>query len=145
MFLNTEKSVEKDKECSKEWLVNTDPGPSSYLLTFITHTDMELCKWKAYKHETLTLYNTILTLTLYHTIPTFNDSKEEGFRKHFGKRKNTSNKHFFPFPIMFCTVPKTSYNLSVAFILLSVSSLNLDWSNILLFGKVLNNVEEESF
>ena len=37
-------------------------------------------------------------LTLYHTIPTFNDPKEEAFGKHCGKRRNDGNQHFLLFP-----------------------------------------------
>ena len=39
---------------------------------------------------------------------------------------------------MFSSIPKTNFNCLVAFILLSASSLNLDWSKILLFGKELS-------
>ena len=36
--------------------------------------------------------------TLYYTILTFNDPKEEGFGKHYGKEENAGNRHFLLFP-----------------------------------------------
>ena len=37
-------------------------------------------------------------LTLYHTIPTFNNPKEKGSGKHYGKKgENAGNQHFILF------------------------------------------------
>ena len=43
------------------------------------------------------------TLTLYHTIPTFNDPKEEGFGKHCGERRKCWYPAFSSFPTVFST------------------------------------------
>ena len=48
-------------------------------------------------------------LTLYHTIPTFNDLNREAFRKHCGERRKCCLPAFSPFPTMFSTLPKTSF------------------------------------
>ena len=46
-------------------------------------------------------------LTLYHTIPTFNDPKEEGTGKHWGgKGENAGNQHFLLFPSMFSALSR---------------------------------------
>ena len=46
--------------------------------------------------------------TLYHTIPTFNDPKEEAFRKYSRKGENAGNQHFLLFPQCFLPFPKQS-------------------------------------
>ena len=78
-------------------------------------------------------------LTLYHTIPTFNDPGNEAFWKHCRKRRKCWWPAFSPFPTMFSTLPKRNFNFSVAFILLSARSFNLDQSKNLSFGKELTN------
>ena len=45
-------------------------------------------------------------LSLHHTIPTFNNHEEGGFRKHFGKGENAGNQHFLLFPKMFLPFQK---------------------------------------
>ena len=56
------------------------------------------------RHGQLGIMHHRHALTLYHTIPTFNDPKEEGFGKHRGKRRkcllkgeNADNQHFLLF------------------------------------------------
>ena len=50
-------------------------------------------------------------LTLYHTIPTFNDPKEETLENTVGKGENAGNQHFLLFPQCFPTYhrEKSSY------------------------------------
>ena len=75
-------------------------------------------------------------LTLFHTIPTYNDLEKEAFYENIvAKGENTSNQHFSPFLTMFSTLPRTNFNVTVAFILLSANSFNFDQSKILLSGK----------
>ena len=50
---------------------------------------------------------------------------------------------FSLFVLMFSTLPKTNFNFSVTFIVLSANTFNLDQSKILLFGKGLNLKAEE--
>ena len=72
-----------------------------------------------------------LTLTLYHTIPTFNKpekKKKKAFENIAGKGENAGNQHFLLFPQCFLFIPE---RISVTF--------NLKQSQILLFGKELNN------
>ena len=40
-------------------------------------------------------------LTLYHTIPTFDNPKEEGFGNTVGKQENAGKQHFVLFPQCF--------------------------------------------
>ena len=42
---------------------------------------------------------TLSYLTLYHTIPAFNDPKEEDFGKHCGKGKNVDKQPLLLFPV----------------------------------------------
>ena len=53
----------------------------------------------------LYLLNNSLPLShnIYHTIPTFNDPKEENFGKHCGKRRKCWSPAFSPFPTVFST------------------------------------------
>ena len=43
---------------------------------------------------------------LYHTIPTFNDSKKEGFENPMGKGEHAGNQHFLLFPQCFLLYQK---------------------------------------
>ena len=43
-------------------------------------------------------------LTLSHTIPTFNDPKEEALENTVGKGENAGNQHFSPFTTVFSTL-----------------------------------------
>ena len=65
-------------------------------------------------------------LTPYHTIPTYSDFEKETFLKHFGKRRKCCKQAFSPFPKMLSTIPKTNFNFSVTFFLLSANAFNLD-------------------
>ena len=61
--------------------------------------------------------------------------KEKTFENIVEKGENAVS----PFPTMFSTLPKTSFNFSFKFILSSANAFNLDQSKILLCGKELNN------
>ena len=82
--------------------------------------------------------------------------REKAFENIVGKRENAGNPVFSPFPTMLSkpslsgssilsfsyndsTFPKTSYNFSFKFILLSANVCILDMSEILSFGKELEN------
>ena len=52
-------------------------------------------------------------LTLYHTIPTFNDPKEEDFGKHCGKRRKCWSPAFSSFPTVFSALSQRE-NVSLA-------------------------------
>ena len=74
-------------------------------------------------------------LTLYQVITTFNNPKEGGFWKYFGKKgENAGNQHFLLFPK--CFLP-FNFNSLVTFILSSANAFNLDQSEIKLFGTEL--------
>ena len=76
-------------------------------------------------------------LTLYHTIPTFNDPKEEAFGKHCGKRRKCWQPAFSPFPTVFSNLSKREIIICTTSNLLSASAFNLDEPKILSFGKEL--------
>ena len=46
---------------------------------------------------------------------------------------------------MFFTLPKTTFNISVTFVLLSANAFNLDQSKILMFGKELMTLRKIAF
>ena len=54
-----------------------------------------------------------------------------------GKEENTGHQHFLLFSTMMSTLPKTSFNFFVKFILSSENAFNLDKTKILSFGKEL--------
>ena len=58
-------------------------------------------------------------LTLYHASPTFNDPRNEGVWKHYGKRRKCCSPAFSPFPTMFSTRPGTNFNFWVPLFLSS--------------------------
>ena len=64
------------------------------------------------------------------------------FENILGKGENAGNQHFLLFPPCFLPFPKTNFNFSFTFILLSANALNLDKSKIFSFGKELkdNNI-----
>ena len=72
-----------------------------------------------------------------HIIPTFNDPKEEGFRKLRGKRRNAGNQIFFLFPQCFLLYQKKNLSFLATFYLSSANSFNLVMSKSLSFGKGL--------
>ena len=76
-------------------------------------------------------------LTHYRTIPTFNTSGKESFRKQCGKRRKCWCTAFSPFPTMFSTLPKMYFKFSITFILLSANAFNLEQSKILSSGNGL--------
>ena len=77
MLLNIEKSGEKDKECSKEWLVNTDPTVSS-------SPNYKTLDWSTFN----SLPN---NQDFYMTL------KKKYFENLFGKGENAGNQHFLIF------------------------------------------------
>ena len=64
---------------------------------------------------------------------------KEALEKILGKEENACNQLFLLFPKSFLPFPKQVSFFLVAFIFPSASSLNLDRSKILLFGKELNH------
>ena len=77
--------------------------------------------------------------TLYHTIRLSTQLRKEAFENILGKGENAGYQHFLLFLKCFLPFPKQISNFSVASILLSESSLKLDWSKISLFGKKLES------
>ena len=70
--------------------------------------------------------------------------KKKPFENIEGKGENAGNQHFFPFPTVFSTLPRTNFHFSVTFILSSANAFNLDQSKNLLFGKKLKvNKQQE--
>ena len=69
-------------------------------------------------------------LTLYHTIPTFNDPKEDGFGKHCGKRRKCWKPAFSPFTVFSAL---STFNWS------SPNAFNSVMSNFFSFGKGLKD------
>ena len=53
-----------------------------------------------------------ICLTLSHTIATFNDSKEEGFGKHIGKKRKYWFPAFSPFPTVFYSIKERNREFS---------------------------------
>ena len=74
-------------------------------------------------------------LSLYHTIPTFNDHKEEGFGKLCGKMRKCS-----PFATVFSTLSRRKVIILEMYNLSSANAFNLVTFKILLFGKGLNPI-----
>ena len=87
-----------------------------------------LSDWKILK---FVIWEKVKRLTLYHTIPPFNNPKEEGFGKHCGKRRKCWLPAFSPFPTMFSTLSKTEILILATFILLPANAFNLVSSNFL--------------
>ena len=77
------------------------------------------------------------SLTLYHTIPTFNDHKEEGFGKHCEKRRKCWKLAFSPFPTVFSALSKRKIIILATFNLSPANAFNLVMSKNLWFGKEL--------
>ena len=78
-----------------------------------------------------------IALTLYHTIPPFNDPKQEGFGKHCGKRRKCWQPAFSPFPTAFSTPSKREIVHLATFNLLSANAFNLVTSEFFLYGRGL--------
>ena len=57
-----------------------------------------------------------LLLTFYHTIMTFNDPKEEGFEKHYEKRRKCLLPAFSSFPTVFSTPSQREIVILVMFV-----------------------------
>ena len=72
-------------------------------------------------------------LTLYHSIPTFNDSKEEGFRKLWEMEKMLVTTSFF------CSIRNRNHHLSNNYFFCLQMISNLLQSNILLCGRELTH------
>ena len=78
------------------------------------------------------------TLTLYHTIPTFNNPKEEGFGKHCGKSRKCWKPAFSTFPTVFSTTLSKRENVMTATCnMSSANASSLVLSKNLSFGKEL--------
>ena len=89
--------------------------------------------------------NACYPLTHYHTIPTFNTSGKENFWKHCEKRRKCWLAAFSLFLTMFPTLPKTNFNFSVIFILLSAYVYILDQSKISIFVNELTLSQTTNF
>ena len=76
-------------------------------------------------------------LTLYHTIPTFNDPKEEAFGKHCGKRRKCWQPAFSSFPTVFSNLLQREIVILAILHLSSANAFNLVMSKKLSFGKEL--------
>ena len=76
-------------------------------------------------------------LALFHTVLSFKNPEKKAIQKHYGKSRNAGKQHFLLFPPCFLPLPRTDFNFSVTFILLSADAFGLDKSKILLFGKEL--------
>ena len=80
-----------------------------------------------------------MSLNLYHTIPTFNDPKEEGLGKHCGKGENPGNQHFLLLPTVFSALSKRKILILATFNLSYANAFNLVTSKKkVLFGIQLN-------
>ena len=76
--------------------------------------------------------------TLYHTIPTFNDTEEEGFGKHWGEKEKMLVTSIFSFSrSVFSTLSKRENIILATFNLSSTNAFNFVTSKILSFGKEL--------
>ena len=84
------------------------------------------------------LKNISFSLTLYQTVQTFNDTKEEGFRKHRGKKRKCWLPAFSLFPTSLSTLLKREIVILTTIIMSSTNVSYLDQSKILLFCKELN-------
>ena len=84
-------------------------------------------------------------LTLYHTIPTFNDPKEEAFGKHCGKRRKCWQPAFSSFPTVFSNLLQREIVILAILHLSSANAFNLVMSKKLSFGKELNNLMKKPF
>ena len=62
---------------------------------------------------------------LYHTIPIFNNPKEEGFGKHCGKRRKCWLPAFSPFPTVFSIKSKREFRVRQFFLVPRQSGLLL--------------------
>ena len=71
--------------------------------------------------------------------PTFNEPNEEGFGKHFRKRRKCWKPALSPFCTMFSPLSKREIVILATFNLLSASAFDLAISNFLLFGKDKTN------
>ena len=80
------------------------------------------------------------SLTLYHTIPTFNNPKEEAFGKHCGKRRKCWKPAFSPFPTVFSTLEQSKIIILTMFNLSSANAFTMVTSKSLSFGKGLIRV-----
>ena len=110
-------TVEKEikNDCHEHFL----PSPLCLLLINMSHS------------LTNTLYIDKSISTHYHTIPTFDASEKEAFRKHCGKKKKMLVTSIFSFFTMFSTLHKTNFKFSVTFILSSAIPFNFDKPKIL--------------
>ena len=82
-------------------------------------------------------YLCIPSLTLYHTVPTFNDPKEEGLGKHCGKRKKCWQPTFSSFTLEFSNLSKREIFILAMFNMLSANAFSLVTSESFSFGKGL--------
>ena len=80
-----------------------------------------------------------------HTIPISNNPEIETFWKNCGKRRKCGKPVFSPFPTIYSTLPKSNFNFSVLFILLSANASNLDRSKILSLDTGLTPFQTTNF
>ena len=75
---------------------------------------MNLTSFNGGKYNSLIL-SKITMLNTLPTIPTFNDPKEEGFGKHYGKGENAGNQHFLLFPSCFILYQNEKFSFEQLF------------------------------
>ena len=81
----------------------------------------------------------VKVLTLYHTIPSFNDPKEEAFGKHCGKRRKCWQPAFSSFPSVFSNLLQREIVILAILHLSSANAFSLVMSKKLSFGKELKS------
>ena len=78
-----------------------------------------------------------ISVNSLHTIPTFNDRKEEGFGKHCGIRKKCWQPAFSSFPTVFSTLSQREFVILARLNLSPSNAFNFVMSKNLSFGKGL--------
>ena len=71
--------------------------------------------------------------------------EKKAFENMVGKGENAGNEHFLLFSTMFSALPGTNFNFWVTIILSSANFLNLDYFQILSFGKELTHYKKKKF
>ena len=94
---------------------------------FLSFFSRPLNGFSLFECEILSL---VKDLSFYHTVPNFNDPKEEGFRKLCWKRRRRWLPAFSPSRIAFSTPSKREIIILATFNLLSACALNLISSKI---------------
>ena len=149
----TYKCPSKAKIYVFEWLIRSIKNENTYT-TSVSSVENFIWCIKNIRCPWLTLISVfrrdradMKSLTLQHTIPTFNDPKEERFGKHHGRlwKGENFNQNFILFPKMFSTLSRGEIIILTTPILLSANAFNLDQAKVLLFGKELTHYQTTKF